>query len=102
MFLKVPVEDRHKLRQRLSDIGLQGRVSAAIGLLVFGPQPLTQAIGAALITRLSYQAVYGLVAAIIAVVLAAISLPRNGRRPRRSLAHVGREPGAECRARSEE
>jgi hypothetical protein len=58
------------LSQRLSPLGLQGRVSAAITLLVFGPQPLTQTIGAALITRLSFHAVYGLVAAAIATVLA--------------------------------
>ncbi len=111
------------LGQRLSDIGLQGRVAAAIGLLAFGPQPVTQAIGAALITRLSYHAVYGSVAVIIALVLAATAWPLTRRR-RRALAgdprpasaenpadrrepgpstpDVRGEPGAECGARSEE
>jgi MFS family permease len=64
------------LGQRLSPLSLQGRVSAAITLLVFGPQPVTQAIGAGLITRLSYHAVYGIVAAVIAAVLA-VSLLRS-------------------------
>jgi hypothetical protein len=64
------------LGQRLSPLSLQGRVSAAITLLVFGPQPVTQAIGAGLIARLSYHAVYGIVAAVIAAVLA-VSLLRS-------------------------
>jgi MFS family permease len=58
------------LGQRLSPISLQGRVSAAITLLVFGSQPVTQAIGAALITRLDYHAIYALVAVAIVIVLA--------------------------------
>jgi hypothetical protein len=72
------------LGQRLSAISLQGRVSAAITLLVFGPQPVTQAIGAALITRLSYHVVDGFAAAVIAVLLVLLTgrSPLSRRRER--------------------
>jgi MFS family permease len=49
--------------QRLTPDHLQGRVAAAITLLLFAAQPLTQAAGAALIVVLDYQLVYVLVAA---------------------------------------
>ena len=49
--------------QRLSPDHLQGRVAAAITLLLFAAQPLTQAMGVALLGPLDYRAIYGLVAA---------------------------------------
>jgi len=74
------------LGQRLSAISLQGRVSAAITLLVFGPQPITQAIGAALITRLSYHVVYAMVAAAIAVLLTVMTVHQGSRAQSQQLA----------------
>ena len=91
------------LGQRLSGSGLQGRVSAAITLLVFGPQPVTQAIGTNLITRLGYHAVYGIVATAIALVLTAQAVRTACRRfLMSSTGAVRSEPGAEGNTRSEE
>ncbi len=56
--------------QRLSPDHLQGRVAAAITLLLFAAQPLTQAIGVALLGPLDYRAIYGLVAASALLLLA--------------------------------
>lgn len=50
--------------QRLTPDHLQGRVAAAITLLLFAAQPLTQAGGAALINVLDYRSVYVLVAVL--------------------------------------
>lgn len=81
------------LGQRLSPIDVQGRVSAAIALVVFGPVPVSQTIGAAMITRLSFHAVYGVAAALIVGLLTAEMVNRARRRlGRRSLADVGGEP----------
>lgn len=81
------------LGQRLSPNDVQGRVSAAIALVVFGPLPVSQTIGAAMITRLSFHAVYGIAAALIAGLLTVEMVNRARRRPgRRSLADVGGEP----------
>ena len=51
------------LAQRLTPANLQGRVSAAITFVLFAPQPLAQAVGAALIAHLDYRFVYVGVAA---------------------------------------
>lgn len=81
------------LGQRLSPIAVQGRVSAAIALLAFGPLPVTQTIGAAMITRISFHAVYGIAAAVIAGLLTIEIVNRARHRlGRRSLADVGGEP----------
>lgn len=50
--------------QRLSPDHLQGRVAAAIMLLLFAAQPLTQAAGAVLIDVFEYRLMYVLVAAL--------------------------------------
>ncbi|MEW1859300.1 MULTISPECIES: MFS transporter [unclassified Streptomyces] len=62
------------LTQRLVPLDLQGRASAAVSLLLFAPQPLTQALGAALITVLDYRAVFALVGAVPLAVYAAAQL----------------------------
>jgi len=61
------------LAQRATPIPLQGRVSAAVTLALFGPQALTQALGSLLITHATYREIYiasALAAAPIAVWLA--------------------------------
>lgn len=65
--------------QRLTPDQMQGRVAAAITLLLFAAQPLTQAGGAALITVLDYHAVYVLVA-VLGLLLAG-SLGRGSASP---------------------
>jgi predicted MFS family arabinose efflux permease len=62
------------LAQRLTPMNLQGRVSAAITLVLFAPQPLAQAIGAALIAHVDYRLVYA--GAAISGLLCAASLWR--------------------------
>ncbi len=51
------------LAQRLTPMNLQGRVSAAITFLLFAPQPLAQAVGAAVIAHVDFRLVYAVVAA---------------------------------------
>jgi hypothetical protein len=46
------------IAQRSTDTPLQGRVSAALTLVLFGPQAPTQALGALLIANTSYQVIY--------------------------------------------
>ncbi len=58
------------LAQRLTPNHLQGRVSAAITLALFGPQALTQALGALLITHATYRQIY-VVSAAVAIAIAA-------------------------------
>ncbi len=66
------------ISQRLTPHALQGRVSAAVTLLMFGPQAPTQALGALLITVLHYRQIY-VGSALLAVALAA-GLSRRTRR----------------------
>ncbi|HTP18762.1 MAG TPA: hypothetical protein VMJ65_04110 [Solirubrobacteraceae bacterium] len=57
------------LAQRLTPNGLQGRVSAAITLALFGPQAPMQALGALTIGHTSFRVVF-LASAVIAVAVA--------------------------------
>lgn len=59
--------------QRLTPAGLQGRVSAAVTLVFFGPQAPLQAAGALAIGHVTYQQLY-LAGAAAAVVCAAAAL----------------------------
>jgi MFS family permease len=52
------------LSQRLIPVEQQGRASAAVSLLLFAPQPLTQGLGAALITAVDYRAVFAVVGSL--------------------------------------
>ena len=67
------------LAQRLTPPERQGRVSAAISLIMFGPQPLTLALGAGLIGHLNYRTVLIGTGAVPLLVLAA--LHRRARPP---------------------
>lgn len=49
---------------------LIARVSAAITLVLFGPQALTQALGALLITHATYRQIY-IASAVVAIAIAA-------------------------------
>lgn len=73
------------IAQRLTPLDLQGRVSAAVTVLLFAPQPLAQASGAAIIDHATYRQV-DLAVAATGLVLAT-SLRRAGAgvksRPRR-------------------
>jgi hypothetical protein len=62
------------LAQRATPNALQGRVSAAILLAVFGPQAPLQALGALAITAVSYQTIY-IGSAALAIVVTAAALP---------------------------
>lgn len=52
------------LGQRLAPVELQGRVAAAIGLLLFAPQPIAQSISALAIAVVDYRTLYLTVVAI--------------------------------------
>jgi len=70
------------LAQRATPIALQGRVSAAVILALFGPQAPTQALGALLITHATYRQTYiasALVAGLIAVWLGLRQSPEQPR-----------------------
>ena len=54
----------------------QGRAAAAVTLALFGPLPLTQAIGALAIAHLDYRVLYGTTA--LATLSTAIWLARRG------------------------
>jgi hypothetical protein len=66
--------------QRLTPDHLQGRVSAAVSLVFFGPQTVMLAIGSAAITVIGYRPIY-LASALIALALIAPAdrTPPNGR-----------------------
>ena len=67
--------------QRTTPVGLQGRVSAAVILALFGPQAPLQAAGSAVISETSYSVVY--VASATAALLGGAWLARGlVRRPR--------------------
>lgn len=66
------------LAQRLTPLDLQGRVSAAITLLLFAPQPFAQAAGAAIIAHATYWQVLLAVAAGGLVLAASLRGPRLG------------------------
>lgn len=67
--------------QRTTPVGLQGRVSAAVLLALFGPQAPLQAVGSAAISETSYSVVY--VASATAALLGGAWLARGlVRRPR--------------------
>jgi MFS family permease len=57
------------LGQRLTPTDLQGRVSAAISLALFAPQPITQAIGAGLIGHVGFRVLYAFAGTAPLVVL---------------------------------
>jgi hypothetical protein len=65
------------LAQRVTPDALQGRVSAAVTLALFGPQAPLQALGAAAITVIGFAAIY-IGSALAALVLATwlVSRPR--------------------------
>jgi MFS family permease len=52
------------LAQRTAPNALQGRVSAAITLALFAPQPLAQTVGAAAVGHLDYRTIYLITAAL--------------------------------------
>jgi MFS family permease len=52
------------LTQRGTPSALQGRVSAAVTLALFAPQPLAQAVGAVVIDRAGYRIIYLVTAAV--------------------------------------
>ena len=64
--------------QQLTPPHLQGRVSAALGLLLFGPQAPTQAVGSFLIAHVGYQEIY--VASVFAAVTTAAAVSRKRKR----------------------
>lgn len=68
----------YTLAQRLTPANLQGRVAAALGLLLFAPLPLAQAFGALLIAHVDYRVLY-LVAATAGLACCALlrSTSRN-------------------------
>jgi MFS family permease len=63
------------LMQRETPDALQGRAAAAVTLALFGPLPLTQAIGALAIAHLDYRVLYGVTA--LATLSTAIWLARR-------------------------
>jgi len=74
--------------QRFTPHGLQGRMSAALTFALFAPLPVTQAIGAAVITQLDYRTLYIWAAALqIAVVAPTLILDRFSRRRDHSASH---------------
>lgn len=70
------------ISQRLTPLQLQGRVSAAVLLLLFGPQAPAQAAGSLLIKYLTYWQLY-LIAAGVTVAIAAwlVTIPGRQRTP---------------------
>lgn len=52
------------LSQRVTPVDLQGRVAAAVGLVLFGLQPVAQLLGAAASAHLDYRLAYAAVAAV--------------------------------------
>ena len=69
------------MSQRLTPPGLQGRTAAAVTLALFAPLPVTQAVGAALITIVDYRVLYAIAAGIQ---LAVAGLVHTAGRPRPS------------------
>jgi MFS family permease len=67
----------YTLTQRCTPDGLQGRTAAALGLLLFAPQPLAQLLGAGLIDTVDYRALFATSA--LTGLLGAVALVR--RRP---------------------
>ena len=70
------------LSQQRTPTVLQGRVAAALTLLLFAPLPLTQAASAGLIQPLGYRGVYLLTAASLAITAAVFERSRTPSRPR--------------------
>lgn len=67
------------LSQRLTPVDLQGRVAAAIGLLLFAPQPIAHLLGAAAITTIAFSVIFLTVSAVSAVNLGLVLLHRRAR-----------------------
>lgn len=65
--------------QRLTPDRLQGRVAAAISLLVFAPLPLTQALGASLLNVADYRIIYLSAAGKGGALLIPLVVGRTGR-----------------------
>jgi predicted MFS family arabinose efflux permease len=89
------------LAQRCTPPGLQGRVSAAVILVFFGPQAPLQALGALAIRYVTYQQLY-LAGAAVAVATAIVFTwtSRGQHRPAVGMARPGpddREPGPPVR-----
>lgn len=75
------------LSQRLTPVDLQGRVAAALGMLLFAPQPLAQLGGASLVATVpDYRVVYLGAALLTGATLAAVAVRstrvRSGRAAR--------------------
>lgn len=66
--------------QELTPEPLQGRTSAAVTLLLFGPQAPTQALGSLLVAHVGCRAIYLGSAVAALLVLVALLLARHGRR----------------------
>ena len=64
--------------QQLTPPHVMGRVSAALGLLLFGPQAPTQGVGSFLIAHVGYQAIY--VASAVAAMALAAAVSRQRKR----------------------
>jgi MFS family permease len=70
------------LTQRLTPPQLQGRVFAAVEVLITTPQTLSIALGAALITVVDYQVLLAAMAVVFAVTAASVLTRPEQRRPR--------------------
>ena len=64
------------LAQRMTPNALQGRVSAAITLALFGPQAPTQGLGALAISHATYRQIFLASAAVAVVIAAWLAAPR--------------------------
>ncbi len=76
------------LTQRRTPAALQGRVAAVVTLALFAPQPLTQAVGAAIIGPLGYRGVYLLTAAAVLITAAWLHFRAGTERRRRRHARL--------------
>lgn len=70
------------LAQRATPIPLQGRVSAAVTLALFGPQAPTQALGALVITHATYRQIYIASALVAGLITVWLGLRRSPEDPR--------------------
>jgi hypothetical protein len=66
------------LTQNATGPRLQGRVSAAVGLLVFAPVAVSNGIGAVLIAVADYRVLYGAIIAVTAAMIAYVGRPVRG------------------------
>lgn len=93
------------LVQRRSPREIMGRVSGAVEVVLSGPQALSLAGGAVLVSLLDYRTIYWIIAAAITVGALAIAVPLRGRIVadwRAARAVAGRGDGSEAGERAED